>query len=385
MTQAKKLFTIKVMKILVLLMVLLFRTAHSAEGYTFKDLEILVEQGNYRDFFLHAKDIRPALRSEYWKQMVRQMAVGWLDFKSKRSIFDQDSFQKIEDIALWPALRGDRFFQIKRGEYAIQTLQRCFAAGSKKHPECLKGVEQFWMRSQKMATTGYRLAKLLAEQKQPGGWRYLSEILAKEEAAVYCGEKLVQDEFLKAMKKWDNKTVHPSCWKSMATMLKKFLWENSNAKSGAREEQVFNILVEKGELNEAEQDFYFALFILNGPTVGKTFNQAWNRMKALGEDYSRRQKVLQRLKKLDPMPDGVVGIPRQSKRTTLLNFFTHHFPEYFNHYIKVCLNYLEGKASFPQGNPTVRCRDFFRYTDSLVSDKLYLRYGALKKKGIVVD
>ena len=171
----------------------------------------------------------------------------------------------------------------------------------------------------------------------------------------------------------------------MAEGLKNILWKNSHAHSGVPEERIFKILVAKRELREEDKDFYYVLFILNGPRVGKTFNLAWNRMKELGENFSRRQKVLQRLLKLDPLPDAVVGTSGSDKRKTLLEFFSHHFPEYFNHYSKVCLNYLEGKGSFPQGNPTVRCRDFFRYTDSLVSDKLYLRYSALKKKGLVVD
>ena len=230
--------------------------------------------------------------------------------------------------------------------------------------------------------------------KQPGAWDYLAEILVRAEASVYCERKAVQDEFLSVMEKLGKsvdiggeieKLLHPTCWKRMAPGLKKRLLENSHAKSGTREEQLFNILTAKRALSEGEVDFYLALFILNGPKVGKTFNLAWNRMKMLGEDFSRRQKVLQRLAKLDPLPDALVGIPRADKRKTLLDFFSRHFPEYFNHYVKVCLNYLEGKGSHPRGNPTVRCRDFFRHTDSLVSDKLYLRYSALKRAGTVID
>ena len=156
-------------------------------------------------------------------------------------------------------------------------------------------------------------------------------------------------------------------------------------KGGAAEESLFNLLASKGELEEEDKDFFFALFILNDPEVGDTFNRAWNRMKILGENFSRRQKVFQRLIELDPLPDAVVGTANPNRRKTLLDFFSHHFPEYFNHYTKVCLDYFEGKGSYPRGNPTIRCRDFFRYTKSLVSDKLYLRYSALKKKGVVVD
>ena len=376
--------------VLALGILLLGGPAGGEGGYTIKDLEILESQGNYPDFFLHAKDIRPALRSEYWKKMVRHMAVGWLDYKLKRNIFDAESFERIEKIAGWPTLQRDHFFQLKRGEYAVRMLESCFSGRKEEHPSCLKRMEQFWVRSDKIPATGYRLAGLLARHKRSGGWRYLSDILIKEEAAVYCEQQSVQDEFLKVVEDWNvsdgiaawiDKMIHPSCWKSMAEGLKNVLWKRGHTV----EEKVFKILVAKGALGEEDKDFYYALFILNDPRVGKTFNLAWNRMKELGENFSRRQKVLQRLIKLDPLPDAVVGTSEMSKRKTLLDFFSRHFPEYFNHYGKVCLNYLEGKGSFPQGNPTVRCRDFFRDTDSLVSDKLYLRYSALKKKGLVVD
>ena len=362
--------------------------------YTLKDLEILEEQNNYPDFFLHAKDIRPALRSEHWKQMVRHMAVGWIDFKLKRNIFDQDSFQKIEKVSAWPTLRRDNFFQLKRGEYGLKVFRHCFSIKNQDHSECLRWIEQFWVRSNRTVQEGYYLAKLLVEKKQPRVWRYLSEVLVKEEAKNYCGEKLVQNEFFNTMgdtgklvkiRNTVDKLLHIDCWKAMVPGLKKRLLENSHARSGDEEAKLFNILLAKGALEESDKDFYYTLFILNGPQVGKTFNRAWNRMKMLGGDFSRRHKVLQKLKKLDPLPDGVMGISYPEKRKILLNFISHHFPEYFNHYVKMCLNYLEGKGSHPQGNPTIRCRDFFRYTDSLVSDKLYLRYSALKKKGSVVD
>ena len=392
LTQTRKVCIIGFMGVIfAILTIFVWENLQAEGGYTLKDLEILEEQGNHSDFFLHAKDIRPALRSEHWKRMVRHMAVGWVDFKLKRNIFDKDSYGAIEKIALWPTLRQDSFFRLKWGEYVLKGLERCFSGDGKEHATCRKRMERFWTRSEKMATVGYRLAELLMEKKRPGGWRYLSDVVTKEGGASYCGEKLVQEEFLKVVGATADaalaveRTLHPNCWKVMAPGLKKSLLESGHSKNGIRQERLFNILDAKGALAEGDKDFYFTLFILNGPKVGKTFNLAWSRMKVLGENYSRREKVLRRLRRLDPLPDAVVGTSHPDKRNTLLNFFSRHFPEYFNHYVKVCLNYLEGKGSFPQGNPTVRCREFFRYTDSLVSDKLYLRYSALKKEGAVVD
>ena len=378
----------EVMRIMLFFSLWILSGAAWAEGisYTLKDLEILEEQGSYPDFFRHAKDVRPALRGKSWERMVRHMAVAWVNFKLKRKMFDRDSFRTIEGIALWPTLRQDEFFQLKRGEYALKTFEHCFVtAEAKEYSTCRKWMEHFWVRSNRLVMVGHNLAKLLVEQKQSGAWVFLSEVLSKEESKDYCKDSFIQDEFLKKISSdnGDNpeNAFHPACWKAMVPGLRQHLL-NGN---GQGNDRLFEIFSEKGLLKQEEEDFYYVLFILNGPEVGKTFNLAWNRMKSLGQDFSRREKVLQRLVKMDPLPDGVVGTNHLAKRKTLLEFFSLHFPEYFNHYSKVCLNYLEGRGSWPQGNPTVRCRDFFRYTDSLVSDRLYLRYSALKKEGKVVD
>ena len=369
-----------------LLWILSAMASGQSSDYTLKDLEILEEQGNYPDFFLHAKDVRPAQRGSAWERMVRHMAVAWVDFKLKRKMFARNSFETIEGIALWPTLRQDEFFQIKRGEYALGVLEHCFAsADDKSRPQCRQWLDQFWMRSNRTVMVGHRLAKLLVEQEQPGAWALLAEILSKEESKDYCADSFVQNQLLEKISSdkgsHPEKSLHPACWKAMVPGLREHLFKG-NGKGG---ERLFDILSAKGALEQEEKDFYFVLFILNGPRVGKTFNLAWNKMRELGQDFSRREKVLRRLTKMDPLPDGLVGMSHPGKRKTLLNFFSLHFPEYFNHYSKICLDYLEGRGSWPQGNPTVRCRDFFRYTDSVVSDQLYLRYSALKKKGKVVD
>ena len=384
-------------KIAKFLFVFLWPSLLVADTYSLKDLEILEDQKDYEEFFLHARDVRPALRSNLWHRMVRHMAVGMLDFKIKRKMMDRKSFKMIDQLANWPTLREDHFFQAKRGSYSLEYFKNCFAQAKSKQSKkvlCKKDVDKFWFSSLKIPDLGYQLTKLVSSHWSGfNGWNYLRDVATNKEFHFYCDQSFFHQELLKELNRrfqleeksraivaGVDRMLHPLCWNKTAAALKTRLLEKDDPKNGAIEDLLFKVLNAKKTLSEEEKDFYFTLFILNGPLVGKTFNLAWNRMKLLGENFSRRQKVLQRLIKLDPLPDGVVTTMDLVKRETLLNFVSLHFPEYFDHYGKTCLNYLQGKGHFPRGNPTVNCREFFRITHAqkMVSDQLYWRYSALK-------
>ena len=380
-----------------ILLFLLYPWFSQSSRYTLKDLEILESQKNYEEFFLHARDIRPVERTHHWNQMVRHMAVSWIDFEFKKDVLDADSFQAVERVAHWPLLRQDRFFQHKWGNYAFRYFEKCLELSKKKKMKgiCQKKIDRFWGHSIKSPEIGYKIVELILKYNiDLVVWKYLSTVLQDRQGIYYCDKPLVQKEVLKEfnhrfklekrsniLKKEIDALINPQCWNKMKIGFKKTLLQKNSPQNGPIEELLFTILNAKKELSEEETDYYLTLFILNGPHVGETFNRAWIRLKNLGQDFSRRQKVLKQLVQIDPLPDGVVGTSDRKKRETLLNLISLHFPEYFRYYANTCLNYVQGKGKFPYGNPTVRCRDFFRYSKgkNIISDQIYKRYGAVVK------
>jgi len=60
---------------------------------------------------------------------------------------------------------------------------------------------------------------------------------------------------------------------------------------------------------------------------------------------------------LDPLPDNLFSSLDLSKKKAILNLFKSNFPEYLTHYANQCLRYYGGKATFPNGNPTIHCQE----------------------------
>jgi hypothetical protein len=110
--------------------------------------------------------------------------------------------------------------------------------------------------------------------------------------------------------------------------------------------------------NQDITDFFFTVYLLDNPSQGELFNYSWNRVKELGGTVGRREKVLRTLKKLDPLPDAILGSLDQTKKRVVLNHFKTYFPEYLDFYTDECVKFYGGKGSFPSGNPTVHCQDF---------------------------
>jgi hypothetical protein len=124
-------------------------------------------------------------------------------------------------------------------------------------------------------------------------------------------------------------------------------------------EMAFRLLDVKKLLDTEERNQYLALYLLKGPINGPIFNQAWNALKLLKKDYPTRQKLLTELLKNDPLPGEMFSLADLSRRKVLMGHFYENFPEYMDQYARVCLDFLQGKKSFPNGNPTIGCDDLF--------------------------
>ena len=87
---------------------------------------------------------------------------------------------------------------------------------------------------------------------------------------------------------------------------------------------------------------------------------AWNTIKNMGENYSAREDVLNKLKSLDPLPDDVFSLSDPLREKTLFSHVSTNLPEYVTFYSKSCLDYYSGNKDFPNGNPTINCKQFLK-------------------------
>lgn len=351
------------MKGLFLILIAISFNCGSATQYTMADLEVLVSEGNFQEFFQHALDIRPSERQEAWKTMVIKMADTLTKVVLQKSQNDRKDFLKIEELTTWNALKDDDVFKMRRQEIGLRYLKKCL----KSDTPCWDDVKSFWEKDKNDAETAYKLAELTAgyENAPYSSWNYLEVALQSNLSEFYCKKPFVMEalwgkieiDYVKLgpegdlMKKIDQ-TLHPDCVPILISEARKRLLKPIHAHD---RELSFQILKSQTKADQTTSDFFYTIYLLDNPSQGELFNYSWNRIKELGSSSLRREAVLDRIKGLDPLPDGIFSSLDEIKKKVIARHFKTFFPEYFDFYALQCVNYYEGKGTFPNGNPTMHC------------------------------
>ena len=79
---------------------------------------------------------------------------------------------------------------------------------------------------------------------------------------------------------------------------------------------------------------------------------------------NRRDEVMKRIQKLDPLPDEVFSSMDESKKRAIISHFKNKFPEYLYFYTDQCLLFYGGSSTFPNGNPTMKCQNLMGTSDA---------------------
>lgn len=342
--------------------------------YDMNDLENLKNNHNYQEFLTHALDIRPKLRDETWKKIVSEMAIEYIIDRKKHSAFTKEDLNRLQRLTNFNFLKNDHIFSLRKSQYMLKWLRNCYIKTTQdKKLNCYNALVQYWSDSPKYDAIGVSLATLVAQHHPDIAsydlYRYIKFIPLSKTSYVFCRKKIVKDILLlhldQKLTKLENdpksapqlisKEMNQDCWTEMIAFLKEKLFSpNHQDKTIA-----FRLLKAKSKLTSKEEDLFYTLYILQGPIIGQLFNSAWLKLESLGQSFKRRKSVLEVLKSYEPLPGYIFSSPNVLKRKTIINLFSQNFPEYLKYYSDTCLKYLEGKVSYPLGNPTIECRDLF--------------------------
>lgn len=363
-----------------------FSSAQAA--YTFEDLQALEQQKAYREFLDHARDIRPSERTKVWSEMLSHMATDYMVHLNTKKDFDQSTFAYTQTLSDWPELREDAFFHTKREVYVLEYLKHCY---SKKLPHCRLNAQEAWHMGRKNLDNGTLVAHVLATHDPSVDIApFITKALKDDVSRFYCRKDFIQGWVIskiapKVLASEDpadiKRTVleytHENCMEALAPVFERGLI------SGNQELRAlaYRVLKAFNKIDQADEDLYLATYLLDGPSVGKIFNLAWAVIKQIGQDFERRQTLLKRLAKLDPLPDGMFDSGNTLKRDTLAKFLAQHIPEYFTFYADTCVRYRNGQGEYPNGNPTIQCDKFFSLAQQheWLSQEVKLKYSATLK------
>lgn len=340
--------------------------ANAGNLYTLSDLEILSQELNHTEFFDHALDIRPSERKDNWKAMVSKMADDLTRRILQKETIEKKDFRKIEDLFGWPVLKADDVFRSKRQQIGLSYLKNCLRQES----PCWDEVRLFWEKDKADADTSFKLAELtLPLDSSPiSTWSFLEIALKSSLSEFYCKKEFVLSALwgkievdyirlgpLGDLTKKIDLTVHPDCLPSLISEARKRLYRPQRP---IDRELSYQILKSQLKDDQETTDFFLTVYLLDNPSQGELLNFSWNKIKELGGTVERREKVLAKLKNLDPLPDGIFSTFDMTKKRVLLNHFKTYFPEYLNHYTDQCINFFSGSSRYPNGNPTIHCQDF---------------------------
>lgn len=377
------------MKALFLILITFPTLLWAATDYSLSDLEVLANEDSVQEFFQHALDIRPSERQEAWRTMVVKMGDSLSRKILQKPEIEKKDFLKVEGLYDWSSLRSDDIFRMRRQEIGLRYLKHCL----KDEAPCFAELQKFWEKDKSDADTAYKLAELTSglEGSPIATWTFLDVALKSNLSEFYCKKEFVMDtlwgkieiDYVKLgpegdlMKKIDQ-TVHPDCLPPLMGEARKRLMK---PESNHDRELAFQVLKSQSKADQGTTDFFYTVYLLDNPSQGELFNYSWNRVKELGASSLRREAVLDRMKLMDPLPDAIFSSLDETKKKVIARHFKTYFPEYFDFYAGQCVNYYEGKGSFPNGNPTMNCQKLMDsdIAKEVVDDFKLKRFQAVKK------
>jgi hypothetical protein len=175
----------------------------------------------------------------------------------------------------------------------------------------------------------------------------------------------------------------------MSSPLKNML--SSPKSNGLEKEMAMNLLEAKSKLTSEELDLYAILFLLDGPVVGEKMNLAWKKVENLGENFTKRQKILGLIEKLPIIPDKIFKDPNLPRHKAIINLFAKNFPEYLNYYGSTCIKFISNSGDgLLNVSSSFQCNEFLKAAGAVtkeekglsgpwVSDSVQRQYSGLKK------
>lgn len=376
-------------------------------AYTLKDLEALKDEKDYDEFLRHAMDIRPSERQKLWKDMYQSMAMEMIDSKIRDRDYTMENFKKVEELGRSSLLFNDEFYQLKRAVFAKNFFAECYKQSADPMQSttkytfktCDKELLGFWNNSKRDADIGLDLADLIGKYPStlPEWPFYERAISDKKVAPIYCDRPIVQKAIIKKLieesfspnfsddyKKLTDQVMPETCFAKLAPTLKEMT--TSTLTNGLEKEMAMNILEAKGKITDSDKNLLAVVYLLDGPVVGDKMNVSWATVEKLGENFNKRQDLLDKIKALPTIPDKIFKDPELPRHKAIINLFAKNFPEYLNYYGSTCVDMLDTKKQIPANIASgFHCSQFLKTAQEAkegqkwISDSVQTRYSSLKK------
>jgi hypothetical protein len=337
-----------------------------AAEYTLKDLEILYQNKEYKEFFQHARAIKPSDRNEYWKEMVQNSALQLVEQYGKDQTYSLNKVSELVDMFEWPILNTDDFFKIKVYTLVPKLLSLCLK--EKKPLSCYQDLTPLTKNSENypdLQVALYEILKPLSHTDQELALKFdfnqlLLPSLKHELSEFYCKKPIIQDFVLETAKLKnlvDDKELnsfvrylHPDCLRSMENLTV----TNLKSLDPATSEISLKLAL---MINHTKYEHLLFVYLLKHPKKSEWLNYSWNYLEKLKNKPFEREELIKDLKEYSVLPDQIFKSKDDPLNEVIIKKIAVNFPEYLDFYSQTCINYLDGNLKSEHGSPTPNCFD----------------------------
>ena len=344
-----------------------------ASIYSLEDIEALIPETQFEEIISHALEVRPSQRKEGWNQQIRRSLLIY--FQQTKQLPPQELLEKIQELEALPLWEKDEEFWDKRNSFHLFQLHYCVeleTLGQKRG--CLDRAISLWKKTPLLLpakefalgllTLFFKEAreiKEIRETKETAFNFYKTLLLALlgtkkegEQGAPYCWHKEVQEQAVSLFLKKDTEItdlIFKNCSSDFLPRLVSLFKQEDRAKR-----EFLYPFLEKHAPDSIE--YLLVYHVLSSDSSGDAlFSQGLSLMEQLAQNFEKRQKILEQLKKETILPGKIF----QNTSNILGKFLYYNFPEYLNFYAKSCFLLKQQTQELEMAIP-LHCTDLWNFS-----------------------
>ncbi len=383
---------------------ILVNSALSADKiYDLEDLEILAKEGNLHEYFQHYLDPPPKNRQDRYKRTLSQMTLKLIEKSIRERLFTLDHLKEIQKISYNPSIKNHDLIQAMREKYFFLFLENCKNTYTKDLPTqssleiiaksnpCYAHLNtHLSLEDGKLYNPDYAYNLLndsnLTAFHEDLEFLILKSLAKSETQGLYCS----RFPFLQSVLKFSMRNtplnsqkrsqlmaiLDSKCQLILYQQFSKLIY---NGKISLRED-LYNLFMDLKLFSKAFNAAYDSkiheaysltiFFDIQNP--GEDLNLSWALIQKLGDSFPKRMEILKHLDEFMPFPGGKLfrfsflnGEVLPEKEKGHLTHLSKYFPEYFDRYGELCIQYLKGdntQAKLPTKEEVkiLHCPNFFR-------------------------
>ncbi len=329
--------------------------------YSISDLKVLNNQGKHIELFEHLYDVIPSKRDQTWQTIFHQALSNY----SSKTQFTETDLEVLYRLSINPDIKSKNLVKTLSDKLADELVEKLNDPKTRIQANIVlkKFLEHKSFHFTKSFNIGEKYFQLgLDKSPFDFTWELISKAMNSNVSEMYCDQPVaiaLLKNKLDSKNSNENKSfetlenINEPCWQKFTASL----YNNIDFK-GDNKDNLLKILLSSG-LKDEDKHYLNLMYLLNSQKDKELTNLAWNSLKHLRVRPEKRSSILKKINKLDPLPDLKFKDKGQAT-LSFINQLSTSFPEYINHYLKTCYQYISGIKDFKMGNPTINCRELVR-------------------------